>query len=602
MKKKIALFLVAALLSVGLIISCGGGGGDDPDPGKDPGGKDPEVPAGTTVTVKFDPNGGTIGGLAEVKEVMVKSGDAVSRSNWPEDPEKSANFLGGIDYNDKFVGWFEDGTNTEYTPAVTKITKDVTLKAKYDPFTWPTPTLDFASFTPLGEFTVNNNPKAAAPGAGVNRQRGWVFNGTGGDGDGIDYTFTDDTWLLLETTTGNTGGPLSANGNGFGGLQVTFIKSFDPEAGKQESSVLPGWTGYNKENGEIFYFAIKMSKLKGYAEFTEALDGEGANAGDYILYLGYYNDFDELGFLNAYLTDDDLDKVSAEGHDVMAITNSSVNYGFIISDRDEIDWAKLFDTTFYPVESIAYTGDAVAFASVPVTLDVAFTPGNASVKRITWEVTSGSASVTDGVLTATAAGKITLKATITNGKYESDGTTKTDFEQTLTNAIEILALPDFGTNTEFVGKAAPIGFGGYDGDLGYDDLFKTSKFIVFAFLGSNTTKDGEPHPDGLGGVQLVIQDNKAYGWNQSNSGDWCSVSGLAADKVVYLVADMSKLDGYSTIIADTGITGAKFVLNSGFGYNYLGAWLTKETLDTTEFASYGDASAFYGTLELGIEE
>jgi len=114
MKKKIALFMVAALLlSAGLILSCGG---DDDDPIKK---EDPakETPAATVkYTVTFDTNGGT---PATIEPVTVESGKPVTIANWPEDPERGT---------DTFLGWFDGAT--EYKPS-TAITKDVTLTAKW---------------------------------------------------------------------------------------------------------------------------------------------------------------------------------------------------------------------------------------------------------------------------------------------------------------------------------------------------------------------------------------------------------------------------------------------------------------------------------------
>jgi len=112
MKKKIALFLIAALLCAGLIIGCG----DEKE-------KEQEViPPPVTYKVTFDPDGRPFeDGTTAVITVEVED-DAAVGSKWPVVDEENIG-------TDTLLGWY-DG-DTQYT-RTTKIKKDVALKAKYD--------------------------------------------------------------------------------------------------------------------------------------------------------------------------------------------------------------------------------------------------------------------------------------------------------------------------------------------------------------------------------------------------------------------------------------------------------------------------------------
>ena len=70
---------------------------------------------------------------------------------------------------------------------------------------------------------------------------------------------------------------------------------------------------------------------------------------------------------------------------------------------------------------------------VPLTLAGTVVPNTATHKAITWSVKSGSASITDGVLTATAAGNVVVTATIANGASNTTPFTK-DFTISITAA------------------------------------------------------------------------------------------------------------------------------------------------------------------------
>ena len=388
MKKKIALFLAAALLSVGLIVSCGGGGDDDGDgPGT--------TPAGTQYTVSFDTDGGT---PAKIESIKVDAGKTVGAAKWPDAPKKG---------DDTFKGWFEGATEYKYD---SQINKNVALKAKWEAFKWPDPLLDFESFHVLGDFT-NSNP-------GDVRQRGWLF-GEGGD----DYAFTNNTWLLVETKA-------SGNMNGFVGLQLTFIDNdyagLDVATGKFEQDLVPnGWVGYTKTEGEIFYYAIKLSAHANYADFKAAV-----TADSYTLYLGSYPWID-LGFLNAYLVEENLNKVVTDSNKKATLNGT---FGFIMTAKDDgIDWDNLFSTAFVPVTDINYTGPAIGRVGEAITLAGTTVPAGATNTTIVWSGTG----VTGNTLTATAAGDVTVTATIADGT--AVGTPKT---KTFTIKIYTVAVAD----------------------------------------------------------------------------------------------------------------------------------------------------------------
>jgi len=397
MKKKIALFLVAALLlGAGLIMSCDDAAKTNeetttPDNKKDDSGK-----TAGKYTVKFDPNGGTLA-TGDESEIEVDAGKTGAK-NWPNTPTKPSAYL---HFNDIFLGWF-DADGTEYT-ATKAINANVTLKAKWQAFVWPDPLLDFDSFHPLGACT-NSNPTDT-------RQRGWLF-GDGGD----DYTFTDSTWLLLEVKGGNM--------YGFGGVQVTFIEDdYDDGDGKWEATVGIDWQPYNKAADEIIYYAIQLKQHTKYADFKSAV-----GSGSYTLYIASYP-WENLGFLNAYLTDDNLQKISANKLVDLKRSTTAPTFGFIISTVEKtltgvdnipngtyggIDWDDLWSTAFVPVTAINYTGATKGFVNSPITLTATVTPGNATNTTIVWSGTGVSGST----YTPTATGTATVTATITDGTAE----------------------------------------------------------------------------------------------------------------------------------------------------------------------------------------
>jgi ribosomal protein S10 len=248
---------------------------------------------------------------------------------------------------------------------------------------------------------------------------------------------------------------------------------------------------------------------------------------------------------------------------------------------------------FVPVTDLEYASEVRGFASVPIVLGAKVTPLNATIQDIVWTTTTTGATITDGKLTPTTVGKVTVTATITGGGEDEE-----DFTKTFTNVIDIIALPTADSFTTFVGKSTigdnkTIGFGGYDGDLDIE-LFKTlPAYLVVAVWGTPTDKeDGSgPNTDGWGGIQVALQspvDN--YAWHNLSSADWTAFPN--GEEVVYLLVDISKLDGYATIISGVNSTkGAKLILNYGFK-RYLGSWITTNGIFSTLTAHGGDGAFF----------
>jgi hypothetical protein len=114
MKKRIVLLLAAALISVGLVVSCS----NDPAPAPVPPTPDP-----ANYTVVFDPAGRPFeDGTTAVKTVVVKDGEKIG-DKWPELDEDNIG-------TDLLKGWF-DGDDNEYKRS-TEIKKNVILTAKYE--------------------------------------------------------------------------------------------------------------------------------------------------------------------------------------------------------------------------------------------------------------------------------------------------------------------------------------------------------------------------------------------------------------------------------------------------------------------------------------
>ena len=85
---------------------------------------------------------------------------------------------------------------------------------------------------------------------------------------------------------------------------------------------------------------------------------------------------------------------------------------------------------FVPVTDITNVPKA-AIVNTPLTLTATVLPTNATNKTIVWSVVSGSATISGNVLTATAVGTVTVKATIKNGSSPTTDYTQ-NFDITVT--------------------------------------------------------------------------------------------------------------------------------------------------------------------------
>jgi len=523
MKKKIALFLVAALISVGLVISCGG--------------NDTKKPESTTTgpwKVTFNPDGGTFDDddSTAVRTVEVEDGKTVGAAKW-SDATKG---------DEVFDGWF-DGT-TEYK-SDSKITKDVNLKAKYSPR--PEYALD------LGGFTWLNNEN----------QKGWRANGT-------DNTVTDlpieelrnAKYLVLHTKGGNSD-------TAFGDISV--IVQSNGESGWPWNSTNIGGADFDRTKDN--FIVIDISKIKGGSALSLCSQGKFI-----IQYYGSNMRMNlGLGLEAGYITNKNLSAKPADAVEFKAtVDGEEVVYGFVTGDNI---LGITIPTTFYTVTFNADGGS-------PAVADVKVGEGKSlGVKYPTWVTKDGYDflgwlyRVTEYTASTSITADITLKA-----------------------VWEEVPLPTFNSAADitFVGKtnigsnAIGIGSGEY-GNGEFDiSLFTDSKYLVLAFLGSNSNRDG------FGGIQVAIQSSVAPSdWNNNSSPDWTSFANKA-NEFVFVVVKLENMAKYNEISTNSSLTGAKFVLNWGFT-NYKGAWLTSEDLDTDEFTASGTTGVFYITKTLGIE-
>jgi len=282
MKKTIALLLAAALLSVGLVVSCGGG--DDPEP--------EPAPAGTTqYTVSFDTDGGTPATIASVK---VNAGSAVGSAKWPDDPAKGS--------ENKFDGWFEGAV--EYK-ADTKINKDVTLKAKYS----LRPARDLGGITWPNTLT----------------QQGWrVTNTDNTETDLSMVELTNAKYIVLHTKGGDSDTVISKD------LKVAL-----------QSNVTWKWNSTTVSAADIAidrtkdtFIVIEISKLTGGGEFSD----DTCNQAKFLIDYNKSNSILGLGLEAGYLYYQGLtapagksselkNKVKIEGVD------TDVVYGFATNEN-----------------------------------------------------------------------------------------------------------------------------------------------------------------------------------------------------------------------------------------------------------------------------
>jgi len=310
MKKKIALFLIAALLCAGLIVGCG----DEKKPEVIPPDDGP-----TEYTVTFDTDGGTPATIAPIK---VESGKTVGAAKWPDDPSKDGYI---------FDGWFEGATKYEYSTA---ITKDVTLKAKYS--------LRPAKY--LGGFTVFG---------GAVSQKGWASNGVD-DGEDLEFEEISSAKYIVLHTRGGSGTGWAA---GFGGISVIIQSAGNSWAWGPSQTNIDAVTFARAADKDVF-IVIDISKIKTYSDFISS--GGGKIIIQYAVGTAHMNL--TLGLQAAYLSY----KALASPEDAVELdgTNTGIEgpYGFV-TDKNILGLT--LPETFYTV-NFNTDGGAPAPASIKV--------------------------------------------------------------------------------------------------------------------------------------------------------------------------------------------------------------------------------------------
>ena len=293
MKKKIALFLVAMLLGIGLIISCGGGGDDDEEGTK----TDPNQPkpTGQIYSITFDANGGAFADGTTTKVVKTGTNGKVT---FPDDPANGYDdpFFGRLE--DAFVDWVDAQGATVLSTKV--FTADATLKAKWNRWTEPA----FGDKTvPLGYYTWINQPS----------QKGWYANGN--DGEETDLEWDDVTfarYLVLETKSSD------ATKADFGGIQVVV-----------SGNLVGGWTGIpatanlTYERGtDTVWIVFELRTFKdNYLKFVRGAAGK--------FLLAYYTpDVSGLDLREVYLTNKNLSTLVTTDNSTK-IGTATVDYGFV---------------------------------------------------------------------------------------------------------------------------------------------------------------------------------------------------------------------------------------------------------------------------------
>jgi len=227
----------------------------------------------------------------------------------------------------------------------------------------------------------------------------------------------------------------SANPNGFGGLQLTFIQDYTGDVGKLEADTKADWNSYAIDADEVIYFAIKLSKHPGYGTFKAAVA-----SGSYTLYVASYP-WVNLGFQNAYLVEEDLERIS-ENKIVDIERGTGPIYGFIASAND-IDWDLLFDTTFHAVTAIENKGATSGSVGNPLLLKPVVTPINATNKKIVWSSASGTFNG-DSFTPTVGGDTITVTATIANGTSSGVAFTKS-FTLKISNLATAALTVDLST-------------------------------------------------------------------------------------------------------------------------------------------------------------
>jgi len=286
MKKKIALFLVAALISVGLILSCGG---DD-------------KPAGQ-YTVTFDTDGGD---PATIEPIKVDAGKAVGAVDWPADPTRGT---------DVFDGWFEGTTEYKFN---TKIEKNVALKAKYSPFV--PPTTDEVYVKALGGITWKNNAS----------QQGWRSNGTDSVETDLEWEDIQYAKYLVLHTKGGTDATEGADAD----APDTWLTQFNLiQVVAQGDGNGYGWAQTNlsavqftRAADKDVYVVVDLLALKDFDKIVSGTKGKIL-----IAYWNCVNMFQGLGLQEAYLTNKDIAK-PADAVDIVSNADSGIG-GYVTAEN-----------------------------------------------------------------------------------------------------------------------------------------------------------------------------------------------------------------------------------------------------------------------------
>jgi len=339
MKKKIALFLVAMLLGIGLIVSCGGG--DD--------GEEETQAAAVKYTVAFDANGGELAAGTKIV-VSVESGKTIGKG-WPDDPVKTTLFdYGPIE--DDFNGWFE-GT-TKYT-ASTPITKDVTLVASYTPFVKPEREEKYV--TALGFFTNNNN---------LTTQRGWRANGADDVVTTLEWADIAEAKYIVLHTKGGSGTDWES---GFGGIQVVIQGDGNGWAWGGSQTNINSF-GFTRSATTDVLIVIDLTKINTYNKFVKG------GVGKFIIayYSGKTNALG-LGLQEAYLTNKEL--AAPNGSVLLAGINDNetdktktktIGFAAKVTDKLKTDLGLVTGAPQIPV-TVTFDGQGVVDNPDPATVE-----------------------------------------------------------------------------------------------------------------------------------------------------------------------------------------------------------------------------------------
>jgi len=345
---------------------------------------------------------------------------------------------------------------------------------------------------------------------------------------------------------------------------------------------------------------IKYKNLYLYASETEPLgylNLENNNIGKYE----YKNNGDEPMDITLEIDPDDEIVSDITEQEVWFIINihsrgdasatDPTPTSFIISDIEFVE-ADIPSGEFEAVTGIEYTGPAFCFVGNKVKLAGKVTPTTATYKTIVWSTTTSGASITGGELTKTAAGKVTLVATIVNGTAEG-----TDYIETFTDAVEFVALAAVNSKVEKFDENAPK-------QWAINEKLPFQYFVIASVNGGDT---GGFNKDGFSGTQFGVQ---GAGVTQEirTIGDWVNLS-HTANEVVYFIIDLSGYSNYSQLTE----TGWK-QLYINYGEASLGTYqgfvvdasvtsLTKPASGTEDFSANSEHQALpgYVTRTLPIE-